>query len=103
MCPVLSPRAYFEHKMSAVLCVFVFCFSFTFSSDFKQCGVVFLREVFSGAGAVRGDGVNPLRAHSIRGVANSTVFMQNWPVSKVLEAASWRSNSVFASFFLQDV
>ena len=36
----------------------------------------FLREVISGAGAVMGDEGPPLRAHSIRGVSTSTVFLQ---------------------------
>ena len=53
----------------------------------KNAVSFFLREVISGAGAVCGDVVTPLRAHSIHGVATSTVFMQNWLVSKVLEAA----------------
>ena len=29
--------------------------------------------------------------------------MRNWSISQVLEAASWKSNSVFASFYLRDV
>ena len=76
--PHVLPTCLFRaYDVCRVLCVFAFCFSsFTFSSDFKQRSVIFLREVFSGAGAVRGDGVNPLRAYSIRGVATSTVFMQ---------------------------
>ena len=63
----------------------------------------FLREVISGAGAVREDVCSSVRVHRIRGVSASTVFMQNWSISKVLEAASWRSNSVFACFYLHDV
>ena len=35
----------------------------------------FLMEVISGAGAVCGDVVTPLRAHGIRGATTSTVFM----------------------------
>ena len=62
----------------------------------------FLREDISGAGAVRGDEGPPLRAHSIRGVSPSAAFLQNWSVSKVLEAATWKSNSVFASFYFRD-
>ena len=89
------------YEVCGVSCVFSFYFSsFAFSSDWVS---FFLREVISGAGAVRGDVVTPLRVHSIRGVATSTVFMQNWSVSKVLAAASWRSNWVFASFSLRDV
>ena len=56
--------------------------------------------MISGAGTIKGDEGPPLRAHSIRGVSTSVVFLENWLVSKVLEAATWKSNSVFASFFL---
>ena len=44
-----------------------------------------------------------VRAHSIRWVATSVAFLRNWSVSKVVEAATWRSNSVFTSFYLKDV
>ena len=49
-----------------------------------------------------GEGVSPC-AHSVRGVATSVSFMCNWSVSRVLEAATWRSDPVFASFYLRDV
>ena len=49
-----------------------------------------------------GKGVSP-RAHSVRGVTTSVLFMRNWSVSRVLEAATWKSNPVFASFYLHDV
>ena len=63
----------------------------------------FLRETISGAGAlVANEGPRP-KAHSIRSVATSITFSKNWSVAKVLEAATWRSNSVFASFYLRDV
>ena len=102
--PCTLPSCLFgAYEVCSVSCVFSFCFSsFASSSDFKERGFVFLREVISGAGAVRGDVVTPLRAHSFRGFATSTVFMQNWSVSKVLEAASWRLNSIFAFFYLRD-
>ena len=44
-----------------------------------------------------------LRAHSIRGMSASAAFMRNQSVSKVLEAATWRSNSVFSSFYFKDI
>ena len=63
----------------------------------------FLREVISGAGAlVANEGPLP-KAHSIRSVATSVAFHRNWSVAKVLEAATWRSSSVFTSFYLRDV
>ena len=63
----------------------------------------FLREAISGAGAVRDGECPPLRAHSIRGIASSASFFQNWSVTKLLEAVCCRTNSVFASFYLKDV
>ena len=61
----------------------------------------FLREVIAESGASKEPEVVP-RAHSIRGVATSTSFHRNWSVSSVLNAACWRSNSVFTSFYLKD-
>ena len=43
------------------------------------------------------------RAHSIRGIATSSAFFRNWSLSSVLEAASWRSNSVFTLFYFRDI
>ena len=65
----------------------------------------FLREVISQAyasGSSPGPSARP-RAHSIRGMATSSAFLKNFPVRKVLEAACWRSASVFTSFYLKDV
>ena len=36
-------------------------------------------------------------------LAPSTAFHRNWSVSSVLNAACWKSNSVFASFYLKDL
>ena len=56
-----------------------------------------LRRFILDAGAVA-DSSAP-RTHSVLGVATLAAFMRNWAVSKVLEAASWRSNPVFVSLF----
>ena len=69
----------------------------------KNAVSYFLRDVISEAGAVRQDVASPLRVHSVRGVATSVSFLRNWPISKVLEAATSRSNSVFASFYFHDI
>ena len=63
----------------------------------------FLRKTIFDAGAVGGDGGPPPRAHSIRGIAASVAFLKNVSISRVLEAASWRSNSVFTSFYFKEV
>ena len=62
----------------------------------------FLREVIHEAGASRKVDV-PVHAHSVRGIATSTALHKNWSISSVLDAASWRSNSVFASYYLRDL
>ena len=45
----------------------------------------------------------PVRAHDIQSVTTSAAFHRNWSVSSVLEAATWRTNSVFAAFYLRDL
>ena len=65
----------------------------------KNAVSYFSREVIFEAGAVRQDVAAPLRAHSVRGVATSVSFRRNWSISKMLEASTFRSNSVFASFY----
>ena len=47
--------------------------------------------------------VGPVCAHSIRGVSTSAAFHRNWSAASVLESATWRSNSVFVSFYLRDL
>ena len=66
-------------------------------------GILFLlREVIVHSGASPNDVAAP-KAHSIRGIATSSAFFRNWSLASVLEAASWRSNTVFTSFYLKDV
>ena len=45
----------------------------------------------------------PLEPTVSGGVSTSLAFMRNWSVKEVLKAASWRSNIVFANFYLKDV
>ena len=61
-----------------------------------------LREVIAESGASTEPGVVP-RAHSIRGVATSIAIHRNWSISSVLNAACWRSNFAFTSFYLKDL
>ena len=61
-----------------------------------------LREVIVHSGASSIDVAAP-NAHSICGIATSSAFFRNWSLASVLEAASWRSNTVFTSFYLTDV
>ena len=63
----------------------------------------FLRDVITSTGAVGVEAGRAPSAHSVRSVATSVTFMRNWSVSQVLEAATWKTSSVFASFYLRDV
>ena len=64
----------------------------------------FLRETIQQAiqpeGAPAPAGV---RAHSIRGLATSLNFWKNRSLAAVLEAATWKANTVFVSHYLKDV
>ena len=44
-----------------------------------------------------------VRAHTVHSVSISTAFSRNISLSSILEAATWRSSTVFTSFYLQDV
>ena len=68
----------------------------------KNAVSFFLCEVIHEAEAGRPE-VGPVRAHCIRGVSTSAAFHRNWSVASVLESATWRSNSVFVSFYLRDL
>ena len=61
-----------------------------------------LREVIVHSGASSNDVAAP-NDHSICGIAASSTFFRNWSLASVLEATSWRSNTVFTSFYLKDV
>ena len=61
----------------------------------------FMRQVIIDADAFWEDAAP--RAHSVCGMATSAAFLRNWSVSKVLEAATWRSNPVFASFYFRNL
>ena len=59
----------------------------------------FLREVIVQSGA-SSEAVAAPRAHSIRGIATSSAFFRNWSLRSFLEAASWRSNTVFTPIYV---
>ena len=103
LCPVQDLNIYLQRASSVVVRASSWFVSPRSPSRpiSKNAVSYFLREVLSEAGAVRQDVAAPLRTHSVRGVATSVSFLQNWSISKVLEAATWRSNSVFASFYFR--
>ena len=98
LCPVRALRIYLQRTDSfspRPRRLFVFPRRPSHSLS-KNAVSLFLREV------IHEVEVGLVRAHSIRGVSTSTIFHRNWSVSSVLESATWRTNSVFASFYLRD-
>ena len=66
----------------------------------------FLRDTIREAHQLQPDADYPIgdvSAHSIRAVATSLNFMKNRSISAVMEAATWRGNNTFTSFYLRDV
>ena len=104
LCPVRSLSAYVARTSQFVnkprrLFVSPRCPSRAMSKN----GISYLlREVIVQSGASSQSTQAP-RAHSIRGIATSSAVFRNWYLRSVLEAASWRSNSVFTSFYLRDL
>ena len=69
------------------------------SRAMSKNGISFLfREVIYESGASSEDGATG-RAHNVCGIATSSAFFKNWSISSILDAASWRSNFVFMSFY----
>ena len=105
LCPVRALLIYLKvtrHIVSRPLSLFVSPKKPTRSIS-KNAISFFLRKVIFDAGAM-GENEGPLpRAHSIRGVATSVAFLKNCSISRVLEAATWKSNSVFSLFYFKDM
>ena len=45
----------------------------------------------------------PLRLIVFAALRHHVFFFRNWSLSSMLESASWRSDTVFTSFYLQHV
>ena len=61
----------------------------------------FLRQLITESGDVSSS--VPPRAHDIRGIATSLNYYSNLSISAVKEAATWKSNRVFAMRYLRDM
>ena len=104
LCPVRAVRAYLD-IMSSVAprpCLLLVSPRRPSRPLLKSALSFFLCEVVLNACAVE-EGALPPCAYSIRAAATSAAFFRNWSVSKVLKAATWRSNPVLASFYFSDI
>ena len=69
--------------------------------DPKRTMSFFLRQLITESGAV--SSLVPPRAHDIRGIATSLNYYSNLSISAIKEAATWKSNRVFAMRYLKDM
>ena len=104
LCPVRALREYVTRTARFVnrprrLFVSPRCPSCSMS---KNAISYFLREVIVQSGS-SSETVAVPKAHSICGIATSSAFFRNWSLASVLDAASWRSNSVFTLFYFKDM
>ena len=67
----------------------------------KNAMSFFLRQLITESGAVSSS--VPPRAHYIRGIATSLNYYSNLSISAIKEAATWKSNRVFAMRYLKDM
>ena len=67
----------------------------------KNAMSFFLRQLITESGAVSSS--VPPRAHDIRGIATSLNYYSNLSLSAINEAATWKSNRVFAMRYLKDM
>ena len=67
----------------------------------KNAMSFFLRRLITESGAV--SSLVPPRAHDIRGIATSLNYYSNLSISAIKEAATWKSNRVFAMRYLKDM
>ena len=105
LCPVRALREYLKRTASFVdhPCR-LFVSPRSPSRTMSKNGISFfvLREVIYESGACSEVGTS-FKAHSIRGIATSSAFFNNWSISSILDTTSWRSNSVFTSSYFKDL
>ena len=96
LCPVRTLREYLNRTASFVNRPHhLFVSPRAPSRAMSKNGISYLlREVIVESGASNEER-STVKAHSILGIATSSTFLKNWSISSVLDAASWKSNSVF--------
>ena len=105
LCPVRSLREYLRRTSNFVnrphrLFVSPRCPS----QAMPKNGISFLlREVIVQSGASSEGGAAAPRTHVFAALLPLLLSFKNWSISSVLEAASWKSNSVFTSFYFRDL
>ena len=66
----------------------------------KECHFLLFERDNSPAGSLSSD---QCRAHDGRGLNISASSWSDWPLDKIIEAASWKSANVFARHYLKDM
>ena len=112
LCPVRALRYYLKlkhkgldpnNRFRRLLCAF----KLGHIGDYLQTGWIrqLIKQAYS---AVQDEDIPHLthtnfQARELRAFASSLAFHQNYSLKQVMEAASWRNNSTFVSFYLRDL
>ena len=104
LCPVRALREYLNRTVSFVSCLRrLFASPCAPSRAMLKNGISYLlRKVIVESSASSEEG-STVKAHSVRGIATSSTFFKNWSIASVLDAACWKSNSVFTLFYFRDL
>ena len=115
LCPVRALRYYLKlkhkgldpnNRFRRLLCAFKLGHIGDIS---KQTVSGWIRQLFKQAySAVQDEDIPHLthtnfQARELRAFASSLAFHQNYSLKQVMEAASWRNNNTFVSFYLRDL
>ena len=104
LCPVRALEIYLERTKNLVgrpLNLFVSQSRITRAAS-KNAISSFIRSVIQGVYG-KEDNRGDIKAHSVRAMGTSLAFSKNCSVKQVMEAATWKSNTVFTSLYLKDV
>ena len=91
LCPVRALREYIlaEPPLLPIIVVgSLLLFALPLGLCRKTRSLFLLHEVIVDSGSSCEEGT-AIRAHSIRGIATSSVFFKNWSIASILDLASW--------------
>ncbi|XP_045130668.1 uncharacterized protein LOC123515846 [Portunus trituberculatus] len=107
LCPVRAVRRYLAATASASRPRSLFVSLRDPARRMSKAAIsFFLRDTIKTAHESFPEELGPLfkvRAHDIRGIATSMLLWKNSSVASILEAACWKTHSVFVDYYLRDI
>ena len=105
LCPVRAMKAYLKRTRShrpAIKRLFITTVNHP-RGIAKNTVSFWIRQVIRRAYKDKQESMPEAKAHELRGMSSSLLFKKNLSVSQVLRAGTWKSQTTFTSFYLQDV